>query len=231
MEPHPPDTPPPWEPPIASDDDPWAPTWSGSLEPPLEDPPFEDPPGETVLEPSPPELRQWRRWPWIVAVSVLSIGMVAGGAFSFRINERGREWKGRALAAESENLDLNAQLTTSEEHVAGLEGRVEGLASEKAALEGEREIVEGERDAARGEHAAAQAERAIAAALAILAADAADKSQFCLADLDTLLNGVLDAFTYNQSVSYLIPTANDARAHCAAADESYLEFTRTIEGP
>jgi hypothetical protein len=178
-----------------------------------------------------PALRQSRRWPWIVAVTILSIGMLAGAFFAFKTSMRGSEWKERARAAESDNLDLHAQLTASEQHVAGLEGEVEGLVNEKAALEEEREFVEGERDIAQGERDTAHRDRAIAAFLAILAADAADKSQFCLEDLDTLLDGVLDAITYDQSVTYLIPTANDARVHCAAADESYLQFSRTIDGP
>lgn len=217
MEPEPPDqqTPSsPWASPSADT------TPETSQAPPLSPPPVSagSQTGNPILsaaEPAPQE-RQRRRWPWIVALSIVGVLAIAGGAFSYVTYQRGNDWKERALDAESEADDLSTQLTASEEDVATLEARVGTLADEKAAVEDEREIVEGERDIATG--------------LAVLAADAADKTQTCLVDVNILLSGVIDSVLYNTDVSYLLPTADRAEINCAAADESYLAFSNAVDG-
>lgn len=226
----------PDEPELPKPPSPWAPpTADTESEPFVGPPPFpRDHPATTVPTPPPPQGSGWqtgdpnlpiarvpvaeqrRRWPWIVALSVVGIAAIAGAALAYTTYQKGEDWKERALDSEDESAALAEELAASEDDVSSLEERVDSLADEKAAVEDERELVEGERD--------------IAAGLAVLATDAADKTQICLGDIDSLLAGVLDAWTYDTGIDHLMPAAETADANCAAADESYVAFADAIDG-
>lgn len=160
-----------------------------------------------------------RRWPTIAAMLLLVPGAVVLALVLVSTTQERDDWKARALEAEGKTDDLRSHLSVASADAESLEDLVPSLRDDMEATEDRLATTAEELDAARSQSGAATL-------IAVLAADAADKSRLCLERSDELLDGILRAYERNTTLKHLVPLSNDVETLCAVADESYAAFSQ-----
>lgn len=187
--------------------------------------------GEPAAEPASPRVRvrarqtprrpppsSTNRW-WIVAVAVLALLAMTGGALAYQNYTTAQDWKDRALATEDKLEQTSADLekttkdlAASEEDVDRLEGRVSSLAAEKARVEDQREAAIIEADAYQQ--------------LAGLAATVADELDRCITAWQSFTQSLINVNSFNYP--YVEAEAERAGEVCGRAKAKNQELTRII---